>query len=130
MEAVDIGRMINPLIVKGQLEGAIQMGVGYALMEDLEVDKVTKKVISADLLNYRNPLILDMPEIHLDVADSYEPFSASGAKSVGELGIIPVAGAIGDAVSKASGRENTKFPLSREFFIKNSRCDEFFEGGI
>lgn len=130
VEAVDIGRMINPLIVKGQLEGAIQMGVGYALMEDLEVDKVTKKVISADLLNYRNPLILDMPEIHLDVADSYEPFSASGAKSVGELGIIPVAGAIGDAVSKASGRENTKFPLSREFFIKNSRCDEFFEGGI
>lgn len=129
VESVDIGRMINPLIVRGQLEGAIQMGVGYALMEDLEVDKVTKKVISADLLNYRNPLILDMPEIHLAIADSYEPFSANGAKSVGELGIIPVAGAICDAVSKASGHESTRFPLSREFFIKNNRYDEFFEGG-
>ena len=130
VESVDIGKMINPMIVKGQLEGAIQMGVGYALMEDLEVDRITKKVISADLLNYRNPLILDMPKVHLFVADSYEPFSANGAKSVGELGIIPVAGAICDAVSQISGREITRFPLSREFFIKNSRYDEFFEGGM
>ena len=44
--------------------------VGFALMEDLEVDPITKKYVSADLLNYRNPLILDMPEVHLFVADS------------------------------------------------------------
>ena len=129
VESVDIGRVINPLIVKGQLEGSIQMGVGYACIEDLEVDKLTKKVISADLLNYRNPLIMDMPQMHLFVADSYEPFSANGAKSVGELGIIPVAAAICDAVSNACGREITEFPLSRQFYIKNTRCDGFFEGG-
>ena len=127
IESVDIGKVINPLIVKGQLEGAIQMGVGFALMEDLEVDKVTKKVIASDLLNYRNPLIVDMPEIHLFVADSYEPFSANGAKSVGELGIIPVAAAICDAVTNACGREIKEFPLSRQFFVKNSRYDDFFE---
>lgn len=127
VESADVGRVINPIIVKGQLEGAIQMGVGYALIEELEVDRATRKVISADLLNYRNPLILDMPEIHLFVADSYEPFSANGAKSVGELGIIPVAAAICDAVSNACGRTITEFPLSRQFFIKNNRCDGFFE---
>ncbi len=130
IESVDVGRVINPLIVKGQLEGAIQMGVGFALMEDLEVDRITKKVVAADLLNYRNPLILDMPEIHLFVAETYEPFSATGAKSVGELGIIPVAAAICDAVSNACGKEIIEFPLSRQFFIKNNRCDDFFEGGI
>lgn len=130
IESVDIGRVINPLIVKGQLEGSIQMGVGYALIEDLEVDRITKKVVSADLLNYRNPLILDMPQVHLFVADTYEPFSVTGAKSVGELGVIPVAAAICDALSKASGKEITEIPLSRQFFIKNNRCDDFFEGGV
>ena len=130
IESVDIGRVINPMIVKGQLEGAIQMGVGFSLIEDLEIDKLSKKVITADLLNYRNPLIVDMPKIHLFVADSYEPYSANGCKSVGELGVIPVAGAIGDAVSNACGWEITEIPLSRQFYVKNSRCDGFFEGGI
>lgn len=106
IESVDVGRVMNPLIVKGQLEGEIQMGVGYALMEDLEIDPITKKYVSADLLNYRNPLILDMPEVHLFVADSFEPRSANGTKSVGELGLIPVAPAITDAVIRASGKRS------------------------
>ena len=107
----------------------MQMGVGYALIEDLEVDRVTKKIIAADLLNYRNPLMLDMPEIHLYVADSYEPRSANGTKSVGELGLIPVAAAIREAVVRASGKNVTELPLSRQFFVRNNRCDDFFEEG-
>lgn len=130
IESVDVGRVMNPLIVKGQLEGEIQMGVGFALMEDLEVDPITKKYVSADLLNYRNPLILDMPEVHLFVADSFEPRSANGTKSVGELGLIPVAPAITDAVICASGKKITELPLSRQFYIKNNRYDNFFEEGL
>lgn len=130
IESVDVGRVMNPLIVKGQLEGEIQMGVGFALMEDLEVDPITKKYVSADLLNYRNPLILDMPEVHLFVADSFEPRSANGTKSVGELGLIPVAPAITDAVIRASGKKITELPLSRQFYIKNNRYDDFFEEGL
>ena len=123
VESVDIGRVMNPLIVKGQLEGAIQMGVGYALMEDLEADPVTKKYVTTDLLHYRNPLACDMPEIRLHVADNYEPNSANGTKSCGELGIIAVAPAIRNAVVNATGRKINALPLSRYFFIKNRRFD-------
>ena len=130
IESVDIGRVMNPLIVKGQLEGAIQMGVGYALIEDLDLDPLTKKYVSADLLNYRNPLCIDMPEVHLFVADSYEPRSANGTKSVGELGLIAVGPAIRNAVVNATGKKINDLPLSRHFYIKNERCDGFFEGGI
>lgn len=126
VESVDVGRVMNPLIVKGQLEGEAQMGIGLALMEDLEIDRSTKKIIAADLLNYRNPLIMDMPEIHLHVADNYEPMSANGTKSVGELGLIPVAAAIREAVVRASGQEVVQTPLSRQFFIKNKRYDDSF----
>lgn len=127
VESVDIGRVMNPLIVKGQLEGAIQMGVGFALMEEVEADPVTKKYVSSDLLLYRNPLAIDMPDIHLFVADNYEPFSANGTKSVGELALIAIAPAIRNAVRNATGQNITDMPMSRHFFIKNERCDSFFE---
>ena len=129
VESVDVGRVMNPLIVKGQLEGSLQMGLGLALMEDLEIDHFTKKIVAADLLNYRNPLIADMPELHLYVADSYEPRSLNGTKSVGELGLIPVAAAVREAAVNATGQKITQLPLSRQFFIKNERFDDFFEGG-
>ena len=102
------------------------MGIGLALMEDLEIDRSTKKIIAADLLNYRNPLIMDMPEVHLHVADNYEPMSANGTKSVGELGLIPVAAAIREAAVRASGQDVVQLPLSRQFFIKNKRYDDSF----
>ena len=128
--SVDIGRVMNPLIVKGQLEGGVQNGAGFALMEDLEIDPRTGKIIAADLLNYRNPLMIDMPEIHIAVADNYEPHSANGCKSVGELALIPIAPAIRDAAVEASGQQVNSIPLSRQFFVKNLRCDSFFEGGV
>lgn len=130
VESVDIGRVMNPLIVKGQLEGAIQMGVGFALMEDLEADPVTKKYTSTDLLQYRNPLAIDMPDIHLFVADNYEPHSANGTKSVGELALIAIAPAIRNAVRNATGKMITDMPMSKHFFIKNGRCDSFFESSL
>ena len=71
-----------------------------------------------------------MPEVHLFVADSFEPRSANGTKSVGELGLIPVAPAITDAVIRASGKKITELPLSRQFYIKNNRYDDFFEEGL
>ena len=107
-------------------------GAAVSLAETVCSDEADEelRIVAADLLNYRNPLIMDMPEIHLHVADNYEPRSANGTKSVGELGIIPVAPAIREAVVRASGQEVTQLPLSRQFFVKNCRYDDFFEGGI
>lgn len=127
IESVDVGRMMNPLIVKGQLEGAIQMGVGLALMEQVELDPVTQKYVTNNLLQYRNPLIGDMPDIHLFIADSYEPHSANGTKSAGELGIIAVAPAIAEAVRCATGEKVDRLPLSRQFMIKNLRPEQLWE---
>lgn len=121
IEVVDVGTPINPLTVIGQIEGGIGQGVGYALTESLEHNRRAGKVISSDLLTYRVPLISDMPDIHGEYIESFEPTGPLGAKSVGELTTVPVAPAIADAVSQASGREINRIPLSEFFFIKPNK---------
>ena len=121
IEVVDVGTPINPLTVIGQIEGGVAQGVGYALTEALEHSRHAGKVISSDLLTYRVPLICDMPEIHGEYIENFEPTGPLGAKSVGELTTVPVAPAIADAVSQASGREINKIPLSEFFFIKPNK---------
>jgi len=119
IEAVDVGTAINPGIVKGQVEGGIVMGLGYALTEQIEFDRRAGKPTSSDLLHYRIPTALDIPKIHVYIAKgSYEPTGPFGAKSVGELPVVPVAAAIANAVSKATGEEVDSLPLSKKFVIK------------
>ena len=65
IEAVDVGTPINPEIVKGQVEGGVGMGLGFAIMEQIEFDKRAEKPSSSDLLHYKIPTALDMPEIHV-----------------------------------------------------------------
>ena len=116
IEAVDVGTAINPEIVRGQVEGGISMGLGQAMMEKIEIDPRAKKSSSADLLNYRIPTTLDMPEIHVYIAQgSYEPTGPFGAKSVGELPAVPVAAAIANAVSKAVNEDINELPLSKSW---------------
>lgn len=115
IESVDVGKAINPKLVEGQVQGGISMGIGYALMEQIEIDRKTKKIFSADLLHYEVPLTLDMPEIHVYIADSYEPTGPFGAKSVGELATVPVAAAIAIAISNATGDEINKIPVSHSY---------------
>ena len=112
IEAVDVGTAINPEIVTGQVEGGIAMAVGYAMMEQIEIDPRARKPISADLLHYRLPLATDMPQTHVYIAQSYEPTGPLGAKSVGELATVPVAPAIANAVGRALGRPINRLPLS------------------
>jgi CO/xanthine dehydrogenase Mo-binding subunit len=118
IEAVDVGTAINPEIVEGQVEGGISMGLGFAMMEQIEFDRRAEKPSSSDLLHYRMPTALDMPEIHVYVAKgSYEPTGPFGAKGVGELPAVPVAAAIANALSKATGEEIDDLPVSRAFNI-------------
>ena len=122
IEAVDVGTAINPLTVKGQIEGGICQGIGYALTESLEYNKKAGKTNSSDLLSYRIPLLGDMPEIHAEIVESYEPTGPHGAKSVGELCTVPVAPAIVDAVSQASKKKINRIPLSEFFLIKPNQA--------
>ena len=69
IQAVDVGTPINPEVVRGQVEGGISMGVGYALTEQIEFDPRARKPSSADLLHYKIPTALDMPEFHVYIAE-------------------------------------------------------------
>ena len=117
IEVADVGTPINRLTVEGQLEGGIAQGVGYALMERMELNHRTKKTLSTDLLHYRIPQMGDMPPTHVAIVDDYEPTGPHGAKSVGEIATVPVGPAIVNAVSAATERELNKIPLSDEFVI-------------
>lgn len=124
IESVDVGTPINPLTVKGQIEGGVAQGVGYALMEMIEIDPLMKKPLSSDLLHYKAPLFGDIPEIDVFIAKSYEADGPYGAKSVGELVTVPVAPAIVNAVRKASGQNITSLPLCKQFLVLPSTQEE------
>lgn len=122
IEVVDVGTPINRLTVQGQIEGGIAQGIGWALYEKIETNVRSKRTHSTDLLHYRIPQMGDVPRTYVDMVDSYDPFGACGAKSVGELTTVPVAPAIVNAARHASGRmELNRIPLCETFAILPGR---------
>jgi len=121
IQVVDVGKPLNPDIITGQIEGGIMMGLGYALMEQVAIDKRASKPSTNDLLAYRIPSSMDMPEIHTHIATSFEPTGPFGAKSVGEMTTVPVAPAIVNAVAAASGDDISSLPLTKYYNIMNRR---------
>ena len=124
IQGVDVGTAVNPVIVEGQIEGGIHMGLGYALMEQIEINNMMKKPVSSDLLHYKALLTEDMPETHTYIAKGYEPKGPLGAKSVGELSTVAVASAIANAVANATGDEVNELPLSNKYTLSGSRSDQ------
>jgi CO/xanthine dehydrogenase Mo-binding subunit len=121
IEAADVGTPVNPKIVSGQVEGGIAMGVGYAMMEQVEINFRCQKPITSDLLHYRVPLATDMPKTHVYIAKSFEPTGPLGAKSVGELATVPVAAAIANAIANVLGKPVNRLPFSRQVIPANYR---------
>ena len=124
IQVVDVGTPINRMTVAGQLEGGIQQGLGWALYEQMEINPKTKRTASTDLLHYRIPQMGDMPRTYVDMVDSYDPYGACGAKSVGELATVPIAPAVVNAARHASGQEISDLPLCNKFIILPSRRGE------
>ncbi len=118
IQTVDVGQPINTDVVEGQVQGGVSMGVGYAMTEQIEIDKITKKIFSSDLLHYNAPLSLDMPEIHTFIVKSYESTGPFGAKSVGELPTPPVAPAIANAIYNATGNFVKEIPITHTYYPK------------
>lgn len=104
---IDCGNRINPEASMGQLLGGSVMSLGFGLMEQLLVDKKTGKINNDNLLDYKIPTIADIPEIEADFAETYDPSSAYGNKSLGEPPNITPAAAIHNAVYNA-----LRFPVS------------------
>jgi CO/xanthine dehydrogenase Mo-binding subunit len=110
----DIGRAINPTTAEGQVEGALQQGIGFALMEDLLVDDATGRTRNANFVDYKLLTALDMPEVQVELLESKDELGPFGAKGVAEDGTCPTAAAIANAIYNATGVRVKELPITAE----------------
>ena len=103
VHAADIGRLINPMQCRGQIDGAIAMGFGWALTENMVYDD-DGPMVNPQLRNYRIPAFADVPRSEVFFADTYDTIGPLGAKSQGECAINPVAPAIANALAQCDRR--------------------------
>jgi putative selenate reductase molybdopterin-binding subunit len=112
VHAADIGRLINPLQCRGQIEGSIAMGFGWALTEKMVYDGGT--MVNPSLRNYRIPAFADVPRSEVFFADTYDSIGPLGAKAQGECAINPVAPAIANALANATGVRFPHLPFTAD----------------
>ena len=107
--AHDVGRVVNPALCRGQIEGSIHMGLGYALTEELPcVDGMpaTARLREIGVLRAR-----DMPATEVILVEEPEPEGPCGAKGVGEIGLVPTAAAVAGALEAFDGVRRTTLPM-------------------
>ncbi|MFQ5409779.1 MAG: xanthine dehydrogenase family protein molybdopterin-binding subunit, partial [Anaerolineales bacterium] len=114
--ANDVGRAINPMAVEGQIEGGAQMGLGYALTEELVV--IDGVVQNPDFHHYRLFTAADMPAIETIIVETDDPDGPYGAKGVGEMGGTPTAAAVANAIYDAVGVRMTRLPMTPERVLR------------
>ena len=114
--AHDIGRSLNPLLVEGQVEGSIYMGLGEALMEEQVFRKGVHKIPS--MLEYKSPTTLETPEIHTILVETDDPEGPFGAKEAGQGPLLPVIPAVANAVYDAVGARIDETPISPDKVLK------------
>jgi xanthine dehydrogenase molybdenum-binding subunit len=113
--ANDVGRAINPMLLEGQLEGGLSMGIGYSLLEKIVVEE--GEVKNPTFLDYKLPTVKDMPPTELFMIETDDPAGPFGAKGVGEAGAIPTAAAIGNAIADALGIRIYEVPMQPEVVL-------------
>ncbi|RZA28169.1 MAG: xanthine dehydrogenase family protein molybdopterin-binding subunit, partial [Lysobacteraceae bacterium] len=107
------GRILNPKSARSQVIGAMTMGVGGALMEELSVDKRLGFFVNHDMAGYEVPVHADIPHQEVIFLEETDPISSPmKAKGVGELGICGVAAAIANAVYNATGVRVREYPVT------------------
>ncbi|MBP2641284.1 MAG: aerobic-type carbon monoxide dehydrogenase, large subunit CoxL/CutL-like protein [Firmicutes bacterium] len=121
--AHDVGRAVNPDMVVGQIEGGTVMGLGYATLEELEINQ--GKIKNPNLDTYLLATSLDVPEIVSVIVEDQEPTGPFGAKGVGEPALIPTAAAIANAVYDAIGVRIYSLPITPEKVL--AALDEKYE---
>jgi len=111
--AHDVGKAVNPMLCEGQIEGAVHMGLGYALSEGFPCDETgfptNTTLRSLDIIRPK-----DMPPVEVILVESPQPDSPYGIKGVGEIGLVPTAGAVAGALRKQSGDWHNELPMRNE----------------
>ncbi len=113
------GRILNPKSARSQVIGAMTMGAGAALMEELAVDKRLGYFVNHDLAGYEVPVHADIPHQEVVFLDETDPISSPmKAKGVGELGICGVGGAVANAIYNATGVRVREYPITLDKLLE------------
>ena len=107
----DVGKAINPTLCEGQIEGSVHMGLGYALTEEFPTDEngmPTKMTLRS--LGILRPK--DVPVIESILVEVPQPNAPYGIKGVGEIGLVPTAGAVAAALHEVDGQWRNRLPMS------------------
>jgi aldehyde oxidoreductase len=110
--AHDAGKIMNRMLFEGQIEGALHMGIGYALTEDLPLKNgrpVSLKFMDLGILRAN-----EMPEMEIIGIEEKDQVGPYGAKGIGEIGMVPTAAAIANAFYAFDGIKRTKLPMKRK----------------
>ena len=122
--AHDIGRALNPTLVRGQVEGSVYMGLGEALMEEQAFRRLPARLSHAlvhkfpSILEYKSPTTLDMPEIFTDLIEHPDEAGPFGAKEVGQGPLLPIMPAVANAVYDAVGVRIDEVPITPQKIVK------------
>jgi CO/xanthine dehydrogenase Mo-binding subunit len=108
----EVGKVINPTLAAGQIEGGVAQGIGWALYED--VVWRDGRMVNAQMTNYIMPTSMDLPPIHVFFEEVPYRYGPAGAKGIGELPMDGPAPAIFNAVAQATGVDVTRLPLTPE----------------
>ncbi|WP_176053387.1 xanthine dehydrogenase family protein molybdopterin-binding subunit [Paraburkholderia caribensis] len=118
VSAIDVGRVINPLTARNQVEGAIVMGIGMALFEATEYDPRTGKPGNNNYAEYPVPVHADQPDIDVILLDYPDlALNEFGARGIGEIGITGLAAAVANAVHNATGKRIRDLPITLDKLI-------------
>ncbi len=111
--AHDVGRAVNPTLCEGQIEGSVHMGLGYALTEDFPSDPETGFPLFTTLRQLDILRPKDVPPIEVILVESPQPGAPYGIKGVGEIGLVPTAGAVAAALHEVDGQWRSTLPMRR-----------------
>jgi len=122
--AHDIGRAINPVLVLGQIEGSVYMGLGEAMMEEQAFRRLPPRLSSAlvhknpSLLEYKSPTFLDMPPVTSYLIEDPDPHGPFGAKEVGQGPLLPVLPALANSIYDAVGVRIDQVPIQPHMIVR------------
>jgi aldehyde oxidoreductase len=109
--AHDVGKAVNPLLCEGQIEGSVHMGLGYALSEDFPCEDGRPQHMTLRALDIIRPK--DMPPVEVILVEAPQPDSPYGIKGVGEIGLVPTAGAVAAAYHDLDGQWRHQLPINQ-----------------
>lgn len=115
LAAHESGEIVNELTGSSQVRGAVIMGMGMALSEQILIDQNYGSILNSSFMNYRLPNHSQTPKIDVLFLKSVDPF---GPKTLGEIGIVPVQACIGNAIFNATGVRLRRLPMTAESFLR------------